>query len=121
MWQRSKFLLFGSGGPVLLLPTSDTAFHLEVATIAWDGSRAAARAVRDALPIIAHAKKVVVLIVTDDKPLDSTLNEALAEHLRYRGVTCEFRRRHCMLGDGRRPVSTAHCRSAGRASHVRRR
>lgn len=86
----AEAVLFGSGGPVLLLPTSDTAFHLEVATIAWDGSRAAARAVRDALPIIAHAKKVVVLIVTDDKPLDSTLNEALAEHLRYRGVTCEF-------------------------------
>jgi nucleotide-binding universal stress UspA family protein len=86
----AEAVLFGSGGPVLLLPTSDTAFHLQVVTVAWDGSRAAARAVRDALPILQRARKVVLLCVSDDKPMDSALNEALADHLRQRAIACEF-------------------------------
>ena len=88
----AEAVLFGSGGPVLLMPGADMAFHAEVVAVAWDGSRAAARAVRDALPIIGGAKKVIILTVDDDKPLDSVRNDLLAEHLRYRGVVCEFAR-----------------------------
>jgi nucleotide-binding universal stress UspA family protein len=59
-------LLFGSGGPVALFPAG-VATHVETVAVAWDGSRSAARAVRDALPVLRFAKQVVLLTVSDDK------------------------------------------------------
>lgn len=58
--------------------------------MAWDGSATAARAVRDALPILSRAKKVVVLTVSDDKPLNGASNEALGDQLHLKGVRVEF-------------------------------
>ena len=48
-------VVFGSGRPVLLLPrASQKPFALDTATVAWDFSRPAARAVADALPLLAR-------------------------------------------------------------------
>jgi len=88
--ELAEAVLFGSGGPIVLMPDSETAVHLEVAAVAWDGSPAAARALRDSVPILERARKVVVLTVPDDKPLKGASNEALAEQLHLKGIRAEF-------------------------------
>ena len=61
-------VVFGSGRPVLLLPrASQKPFALDTATVAWDFSRPAARAVADALPLLAQAKRVHIVTVINEK------------------------------------------------------
>lgn len=64
-------LLMGSGRPAILLPYAG---HVErfggTVMIAWDGGRAAARAVADALPILQHARFVQIVCVP--RHLDET-------------------------------------------------
>jgi nucleotide-binding universal stress UspA family protein len=56
--------------------------------IAWDGSRVAARALGDALPLLGVGGRVSVLTVQDDKPLSgSDLAGALASSLEQRGFS----------------------------------
>ena len=54
----------GGGGPVLVVPyAGDFATFGRRPLVAWNGSREAARAVRDALPLLQAAREVVVLEV----------------------------------------------------------
>jgi len=62
-------VLFGSGHPIILVPPSVHTPAAERALVAWDGTRSAARALHDALPILTHAREVVVVTVADDKEL----------------------------------------------------
>jgi nucleotide-binding universal stress UspA family protein len=75
-------LLFGAGAPVLLVPTGwenrDRAIR---AVVAWDGGRAAARAVRDALPLLAEAETVEIVSVLGDKDVAENAAAGLARHL----------------------------------------
>jgi nucleotide-binding universal stress UspA family protein len=49
-------MLMGSGRPMILLPYAGRTEHFgETVLVAWDGGRAAARAVADALPILQRA------------------------------------------------------------------
>lgn len=88
--ELAEAMLFGAGGPIILMPDSETAVHLEVVALAWDGSAAAARAIRDALPILSHARKIVVLTASDDKPLNGASNDALGDYLHLKGLRVEF-------------------------------
>jgi nucleotide-binding universal stress UspA family protein len=64
----AETLVFESGRPVLLLPPDSGVGHrFEKVAIGWDGSRAAARALADALPICAGALSVELVAVTGDK------------------------------------------------------
>jgi nucleotide-binding universal stress UspA family protein len=57
-------ILFQSGGPVLLIPyTHKGPFAPKHIGIAWDGSRLAARALRDAAPFLAHAHAITIITV----------------------------------------------------------
>lgn len=67
----TEAVIFGSGGPVVVFPGQETPAHLNAVAIAWDGSRAAARAVRDALPILSLARSVFLITVRDDKVVDA--------------------------------------------------
>lgn len=63
-------VLFGSGAPVILFPQeASLSRSLDVVAVAWDGGRAAARALRDALPVIAQAGRVRLLTCSEDKPI----------------------------------------------------
>jgi len=64
-------VLFGSGGPAVVFPADDAPCHIETVAIAWDGGRAAARAVRDAMPILERARTVRLLTCPQDKPIAS--------------------------------------------------
>jgi len=82
-------LIFESGRPILVLPTAPLSrpFQLETVVVAWDFSRAAARAVADALPLLENAKKVRIVTVVNEKAFDTkTSNEDLAKNLGRHGI-----------------------------------
>ena len=47
-------------------------FQLGTVAVAWDFSRAAARAVSDALPLLERAKQVRIVTVINEKALDTS-------------------------------------------------
>src|SRR5262249_29452481 len=60
--------LFDSGRPVLAVPYIQKAgLTLDRAMVCWDGSRNAARAAGDALPFLARARTVEVVMVTAER------------------------------------------------------
>jgi len=79
-------VVFGSGRPTFLVPSSARPAALDHIAIAWDASRVAARALGDALPLLAEGGRVTVLTVRDEKPLGgSALAGLLASSLEKRG------------------------------------
>jgi nucleotide-binding universal stress UspA family protein len=85
----AEAVIFGSGRPTLVLPETPRSRRVELGTIvvAWDFSRAAARAVSDALPLLERARKVRVVIVTNEKSLDTKHSaEELAKNLTRHGI-----------------------------------
>ena len=85
---NAEALIFESGHPVLMIPrTRPKPFALRKVTVAWDFSRPAARAVADALPLLAMARLVHVVTVVDEKRIDTTRSgPELAKHLARHGV-----------------------------------
>jgi nucleotide-binding universal stress UspA family protein len=84
--------LFGSGRPVIIVPyIQKEGMKLSRIVCCWDGSRAAARAINDALPLLQKACAVELLIVANEK----TGNEReirgveIASHLARHGITVE--------------------------------
>jgi nucleotide-binding universal stress UspA family protein len=60
--------LFQSGRPLMVVPCiQKDGLKLDRVVCCWDGSRAAARAFNDALPLLAKATKVKLLIVVNEK------------------------------------------------------
>ena len=85
----ARSVIFGSGRPVLVFSdaTPDAAMDLRVVVVAWDGSRSAARAMADAMPILKLAEAVRVLTVAGDKPsVDAALGAEAVRHLSLHGV-----------------------------------
>lgn len=105
--QRSvaEDVIFGSGRPVLAFnPKKSTlpSGRLARVAIAWDGSRSAARAVADALPMLKKAEDVRVMTAVGEKA-SATAGQAsdLVRHLRTHGVaavTDEIDGRHRSIG-----------------------
>ena len=82
-------MIFGSGRPTLVLPETPRSrpFELSTVVVAWDFSRAAARAVSDALPVLERAKKVRVVTVSNEKTLDTKHStEELGKNLARHGI-----------------------------------
>lgn len=81
---------FGSGRPVLTfrpgvadLPAGEPG----TVVLAWDGTRTAARALADALPILLKAREVRVLTVTNEKPsARAGMGKDAVRHLATHGV-----------------------------------
>ena len=85
----SREILFQAGGPVLFLPyTFRGAFKANRIGICWDGSRLAARAVRDAAPFLARAAEIVIITVNETDAVSGEASAAgLARHLGRRGLS----------------------------------
>lgn len=83
--------IFQSGRPVIVfraLQPAATAGRLDEVVLAWDGSRGAARAMADALPILVLAKSVRVLTVAGEKPAATAdLGAEAVRHLQAHGVS----------------------------------
>ena len=86
----AEALVFDSGRPALVLPQAPKvagADRFKTIVLAWDGSRAATRAIADALPVLRRAKAVHIFTVTNRKTLPATRTaSSLAEHLSAHGV-----------------------------------
>ena len=63
----AEAVIFGSGGPAILFPQVDVPVHLLTVVIAWDAGRAAARAAKDALPLLRLAKHVQIATFEEEK------------------------------------------------------
>ncbi len=89
-----------SGSPVLVVPSAgrfaDTGGAI---LVAWTGSREAARAVRDALPLLQGAEQVTILSLQfPSAPVQGGLPTLdLVEHLRAHGVDATYER--AILGE----------------------
>lgn len=82
----AQAVVFASGRPAIVVPSSTPAASLDHIAVAWDGSRVAARALGDSLPLLAEGGRISVLTVRDEKPLSgSDLAGALASSLTKRG------------------------------------
>ena len=86
-------VIMGAGRPVIILPaTGETVLSLDEAVVGWDGSREAARAAFDALPLLKAAKKVHIVCASAPKDVASKGNlpgVGLAGTLARHGVIAE--------------------------------
>jgi len=86
-------ILFQSGGPVLFIPkTHKGPFEPKRVGIAWDGSRLAARALRDAAPFLARADAVTIISINEAQEASNAAAATLATHLARRGLTARIER-----------------------------
>jgi nucleotide-binding universal stress UspA family protein len=86
--------LFGSGRPVIVVPYIQKApFKLDRVMIAWDGGRAAARAIADAIPLLAQAARIEVVIVANERGKEDEIAGAdMGQHLARHGLNVEVHR-----------------------------
>jgi nucleotide-binding universal stress UspA family protein len=84
-------MLFQSGGPMLFIPyTHKGAFKPRHVGIAWDGSRLAGRALRDAAPFLANSQSITIISVNQAQDPTEASAEALVTHLARRGLTARI-------------------------------
>lgn len=91
----SAFLLpakvvFGAASPILVVPNARTSGELGKCIVAtWDGSREAARAIRDAMPLLKGAEQVLLLAIDPSRQghaHDGADAPQLVAHLGRHGV-----------------------------------
>jgi nucleotide-binding universal stress UspA family protein len=84
-------ILFQSGGPVLFIPyTHKGRFEPKHIGIAWDGSRLAARALRDADPFLACAQTITIISI-NGKEIPAHVSAAtLKAHLARQELTADI-------------------------------
>jgi nucleotide-binding universal stress UspA family protein len=76
--------------PVLVIPDNHKTFDFRnVAMVAWDGSREAANALRQAVPLLAMAKEVHLVTVEDEKEVLFPATDA-SEYLSRHGIKSEL-------------------------------
>lgn len=86
----AEAVMFESGRPTIVLPETrkhDRTFALGTVLIAWDRSRAAARAIADARPLLKSAASTLIVTVTGEKTLAQGSPPAeLIENLACHGI-----------------------------------
>ncbi len=91
--------LFDSGGPLIILPYIQKApLKLEHVMVCWDGGRAAARAIRDAMPFLQRAGRVEVVIISNEPGKQDQIERSdIDAHLARHGLNVVVKR--MPLGD----------------------
>jgi nucleotide-binding universal stress UspA family protein len=86
--------LFESGRPVVVVPYIQKAgLKLDRVVCCWDGSRTAARAIADALPLLKRARAIDLLVVTTDKiPEERVPGADMGAHLARHGLNVDVKR-----------------------------
>ena len=80
-------MVLGGGRPVLIIPYIGPASTLgERIMVAWNGSREAVRAVNDALPLLARAKRVNVITINPPGEENEISNADICHHLNRHGI-----------------------------------
>ena len=86
--------LFDSGRPVIVVPYIQKApLKLDRTMVCWDGSRAAARAIADAMPLLERAGLVEVVIIANERGKQDEIEGAdMGQHLARHGLKVEVKR-----------------------------
>ncbi|MBX9458718.1 MAG: universal stress protein [Rhizobium sp.] len=87
----NEAVIFGCGRPVMLVPPATWNGSVDHVAIAWDGGRAAARALGDALWLVERAARVTILFSGGDKAASTPAAKQLAASLVRRGVQADLR------------------------------
>jgi nucleotide-binding universal stress UspA family protein len=84
--------LFASGRPVLVVPyIQNEGLKLNRVMVCWDGSRSAARAVADALPLLQHARQIDVMTVEAKERRNALPGAQIAGHLARHKITVDLK------------------------------
>ena len=86
--------LFESGRPVIVVPYIQKApLKLDHVMVCWDGSRAAARAIADAIPLLERAGRVEAVIVANERGKQDEIEGAdMGRHLARHGLNVAVKR-----------------------------
>ena len=86
--------LFESGRPMIVVPYIQKApLKLDRVMVCWDGSRQAARAIADAMPILEKAGKVEIVIVANERGKQDEIEGAdMGQHLARHGLKVDVKR-----------------------------
>jgi len=88
-------LVLTSGRPIIVLPPRGTASRVRRILVGWNARREAVRAVADALPLLARAEVVEVLVIDPERHSAGHGQEPgadIARHLARHGAQVEVRR-----------------------------
>ncbi|MPZ39552.1 MAG: universal stress protein [Rhizobiales bacterium] len=106
--------LFGSGRPVIIVPEiQKQGVKLDNVMICWDGSRPAARAIGDAIPLLERAEAIEVVVVTGERDKSGEITGAnMKRHLARHGINIDIKR--IAAGDvGVQTAILAHAADSG--------
>jgi nucleotide-binding universal stress UspA family protein len=86
--------LFESGRPVIVVPyIQREGLTLDRVMVCWDGSRTAARAIADAMPLLMRSKAIdVVIVASGREQADEIPGIDLGQHLARHGLKVEVKR-----------------------------
>jgi len=86
--------LFDSGRPMIMVPYIQKApLKLDNVMVCWDGSRPAARAISDAMPLLVKSGRVEVVIVTNERGKQDEIEGVdMGQHLARHGVKVDVHR-----------------------------
>jgi nucleotide-binding universal stress UspA family protein len=90
----AEVTLFESGRPMIMVPYIQKApLKLDNVMVCWDGSRQAARAIGDAMPLLEKAGRVeIVIIANDPGKQDEIEGVDMGQHLARHGLKIEVER-----------------------------
>jgi nucleotide-binding universal stress UspA family protein len=93
-WIMGETTLLESGRPMLMVPyIQKRPFKIDNAMICWDGSRAAARAVADAIPILGKGGPIEIVVVTNERGKQYDIEGAdIGQHLARHGLKVNVHR-----------------------------
>lgn len=89
--ELARNLVFAAGAPVLAMAETMEPRAIRRILVAWNGSREAARALRDAMPLIEAAEQVEILVV--DPPKGLPISHEVARLLVRRGIKIRMNER----------------------------
>jgi nucleotide-binding universal stress UspA family protein len=86
--------LFGSGRPVIVVPEIQSQpIKLDNVMICWDGSRPAARAIADAIPLLQRANAIEIVVVTGERDKSGEITGAnMKRHLARHSIDADIKR-----------------------------
>ncbi|HEY5066494.1 MAG TPA: universal stress protein [Xanthobacteraceae bacterium] len=90
----AESVLFEAGRPVIIVPyIQKTPLKLDRVMACWDGSRPAARAIADAMPLLERAGLVEVVIVSNERgKRDEIPGADMGQHLARHGLKVDIKR-----------------------------
>jgi len=86
--------LFESGRPMIMVPYIQKApLKLDNVMVCWDGSRQAARAIGDAMPLLVKAGRVEIVIIGNERGKQDEIEGAdMGQHLARHGLKVDVHR-----------------------------